>query len=237
MKYMGSKNRIAKPIVDYLNSIRESENQWYIEPFVGGANVIDKMKGRRLGVDAHKELISMWTALQFGWLPPSLVTEELYQECKNGMHDSHLRGYVGFNLSFGAKWFGGYRRDKAGTKGCPENMATQSRRAYNSIFNQLKGLSGVKFLQSKYEELPPFSNCLVYCDPPYEGTTKYATSKNFDHDHFWDWVRKESEFNDVVVSEYNAPDDFECVLDISLTNGLNNTKASEKLFRYKKYLS
>lgn len=44
MKYMGSKNRYAKEILPLILKDRK-ENQWYVEPFVGGANVIDKVGG------------------------------------------------------------------------------------------------------------------------------------------------------------------------------------------------
>ncbi len=39
MKYMGSKNRIAKQILPIILKNRTKE-QYYIEPFVGGANLI-----------------------------------------------------------------------------------------------------------------------------------------------------------------------------------------------------
>lgn len=35
MKYMGSKNRIAKEILPIILRDRKP-NQWYVEPFVGG---------------------------------------------------------------------------------------------------------------------------------------------------------------------------------------------------------
>ena len=38
MKYMGSKNRIAKYILPIILKDRK-EGQWYVEPFVGGANM------------------------------------------------------------------------------------------------------------------------------------------------------------------------------------------------------
>ena len=51
---------------------------------------------------------------------------------------------------------------------------------------------------------------VIYCDPPYRGTTKYAT-KEFPYDEFYDWCREMSKDNIVLISEYNMPDDFECV--------------------------
>lgn len=52
MKYMGSKNRIAKYILPIILKDRK-ECQWYVEPFVGGCNTIDKVVGNRIGSDIH----------------------------------------------------------------------------------------------------------------------------------------------------------------------------------------
>ena len=53
MKYIGSKSRIAADIVPILqNIINENGIKHYIEPFVGGFNVIDKITcENRLGND------------------------------------------------------------------------------------------------------------------------------------------------------------------------------------------
>lgn len=50
MKYMGSKNRIAKEILPIILK-NKKEHQWYVEPFVGGSNVIEKINGKRIGSD------------------------------------------------------------------------------------------------------------------------------------------------------------------------------------------
>ena len=59
MKYMGSKNRIAKYLLPIILKDRK-EGQWYVEPFVGGANMIDKVDGNRIGADNNEYLIAMW---------------------------------------------------------------------------------------------------------------------------------------------------------------------------------
>ena len=63
MKYMGSKNRIAKHILPIILKDRK-ENQYYVEPFVGGANIIDKVGGNRIGADINPYLIEFFKGLQ-----------------------------------------------------------------------------------------------------------------------------------------------------------------------------
>lgn len=68
MKYMGSKARIADEILPIILADREPD-QLYIEPFVGGCNTIDKVTGKRVGIDINPYLITMWDCLVNGWLP------------------------------------------------------------------------------------------------------------------------------------------------------------------------
>lgn len=44
MVYMGSKNRLSKDIVPIIQSYIDGGCKGYLEPFVGGANIIDKIK-------------------------------------------------------------------------------------------------------------------------------------------------------------------------------------------------
>ena len=56
MKYMGSKAKHAKEILPIILKDRKPE-QWYVEPFVGGGNIIDKVSGHRLGADSNEFVI------------------------------------------------------------------------------------------------------------------------------------------------------------------------------------
>jgi DNA adenine methylase len=144
-----------------------------------------------------------------------------------------LTGFTAFSMSFGGKFFGGYRRDKAGTKGDIENMIIQTKRSKQSAIKQSSLIQNVEFLCCPYDELHIPSNSLIYCDPPYSGTTKY--SNDFDHELFWQWCRdKANEGHKVFVSEYNAPEDFTCIwkkeIVSSLTKNTGSKKGVEKLF-------
>ena len=235
MKYMGSKNRIAKHILPIMLAERKPD-QWWVEPFVGGANMIDKVDGKRIGADSNEFLIKALRLIRDEPTAiPDLITEEDYQKAKDEMVLNGLTGFIGFAMSFGGKWFGGYRRDVAGTKGCIENMETQTRRSKQSAINQSKDLKGVKFINSDYRSLDLPPNSLIYCDPPYEGTTKYKDG--FNHTDFWQWCReKATEGHIVFVSEYNAPSDFECLWQKELATTISKQEGKkdiEKLFRWK----
>ena len=93
----------------------------------------------------------------------------------------------------------------------------------------------MQFICDSYENLD-FINALIYCDPPYQGTSGYKTGA-FDHDRFFEWCRQQAKKNIVFVSEYNAPDDFiEVWRGEVKTNFASQRKAAthnavEKLFR------
>lgn len=229
---MGSKSRHVKEILPIILSKRKSPNQAYVEPFVGGANVIEHVKGVRIAGDAHPELIAMLKALQKGWIPPSHVSEDDYTLIKQfpRNYPIELVGFVGFGCSFSGKWWGGYARGNS-SNGKPRNYCNESKR---NVLKQAPTLKGIKFYNLPYYELPLYPNSIIYCDPPYANTTKYK-SGDFNHDKFWQWCRnKVAEGHLVYVSEYNAPKDFICVwekkVNSSLTQNTGSKKAVEKLF-------
>ena len=65
---MGSKSRIAKHIVPIIQRyIDENNIEKYVEPFVGGANVIDKVQCKeKYGFDKNKYLIALLKRVQSG---------------------------------------------------------------------------------------------------------------------------------------------------------------------------
>jgi len=222
MRYLGGKNKTRKQISCFLESIRNGAE--YLEPFVGGAWVLQEMSGKRTASDSNTALITMYKALQEGWLPPENVSEELYAEYKARQDETDpLTAFIGIGCSFGGKWFGGYARQKG------YNFAAGGRRA---LQKQLPLIQDVLFKAQSYKAYIPYK-CLVYCDPPYEGTTGYKDK--FDHLGFWDTMRDWSRNNIVVVSEYKAPDDFKCVLEIPTKTVIRDAEnkplqSVEKLF-------
>ena len=224
MQYMGSKNKIAKHIMPFILE-RLKPDQHYVEPFVGGANMMDKVDHPfRIGADLNYHLIEMWRALQKGWSPPENVSEAEYQYLKaaQDIEDPALVAFVGFCCSFGCKWFGGFARMKG---------VDWAKRGHGVLKKQIPFLQNVDFRCCSYQNLSPPPESLIYCDPPYRGTTGYKMG--FDNDAFWQWCRdKSSEGYTVLISEYSAPADFECLLEIDTHSTLSQKKESkkEKLF-------
>ena len=63
---MGSKARIAKDICPIIQSFIDKSGAYiYVEGFVGGANVIDKIKcNQKYGSDKNKYLIAFFTTFK-----------------------------------------------------------------------------------------------------------------------------------------------------------------------------
>ena len=232
MKYMGSKNRIAKHILPIMLEYRTPEMPW-VEPFVGGANMIDKVDGKRIGADINPYLIDALIAIRdcVNDLPKNNqeFTESDYKLLRKS-DDYKYKGYAGFAFSYGGKWLGGWSRTDAKAIKQRDYVAE----SYRNAVKQSPKLRDVRFMQSSYDELPLNNdNCLIYCDPPYQGTTSYKDS--FDHIKFWQWCREMSDRGHVVfISEYNAPKDFKCLWEkeivSSLTKDTGSKKGVEKLF-------
>ena len=142
MHYVGSKRRHAKHM---LPIILESAyaGQTYVEPFVGGANMIDKVRGKRIGADSNINTIILLQAIQNNWIPPKTLSESLYKELKAQVEPSPLKSFAGFCCSFGAKWFGGYANCGVDADGNPRNRCGEARR---HLLKQRGCLKGIDFV-------------------------------------------------------------------------------------------
>ena len=232
MKYIGSKDRIAKHLIPIILKDRKPE-QWYVEPFVGGANMINKIKGNRLGSDSNEHLISLLIELQKGWNPIKEVTKDLFYDVRNNPenYEKHIVAYIEILFTFGATWgrgFVGNVNDKV-CKG-----RDRIGEGYRNALKTQKEIKGIKFIHSSYQDLEMPPNSLIYCDPPYENTTSYKDK--FNHSDFWQWCREmKKQGHRVFVSEYNAPEDFKCIFELEQKTPISKTSKSklkkiEKLF-------
>lgn len=235
MKYMGSKNRISKFILPII--LKDRTDECYVEPFVGGCNMIDKVDGNRIASDKNKYLISMWKGLQNESHRPTHISRELYVSARteynnktNNQFDDFMIGWIGWMGSFNGRFYdGGYSGHEAGkTK---RNYIDEQIR---NTEKQIESIRGIDFRTGSYDELEIPNNSIIYCDIPYKDTKQYSTSKDFDHDKFWQWCRDmSSNGHKVFISEYQAPNDFNCIWEKEVTNSMNTSKTykpTEKLF-------
>lgn len=246
MKYVGSKARLSKDIAPIINNlIKENNIKLYVEPFVGGANMIDKINCKsRIGYDNNKYLIALWKALQNGYEPPETMTKEEYINVKNKKDEfpAEYVAIVGLCATYNAGWFRRWGGSAITKSGKVRNYYDE---AVRNIKNQIHKIQDISFVCDTYENLK-CSNALIYCDPPYQSSSyEMYDGKRFNYDMFWNKVREWSKSNIVLVSEYTAPNDFDCIFEKTLTTGFDNKqrkKDTEKLFiwresddKYKRY--
>lgn len=242
MKYMGSKNRISKHLKPIIESYITEETSYYIEPFVGGANMIDCISfSRKIGYDKHPQLIAFLKKIRDGYTPPKKITVEHYMEVKESFrnqdkkYEDYYYGTIGFLGAFRGLFFDSQGCKDYLSQGRIRNNYEESRR---NVLKQSINLKGIKFHTNDYRDIVIKDNSVIYCDPPYQDTSQkgYADKDTFDYEYFWNWVRELSKSNIVLVSEYSAPSDFECIWQKEVSTNLSVQKRKkdvEKLFKYK----
>lgn len=239
---MGSKNRYAPYIVPILQKTIDEHNvDTYIECFVGGANIIDKVQCKnRYGYDRSNTLIALLTQISENF--DDVLKDgnrELWDKGKGYVKDGIMPSDmtladIGAMEFFASYCNGGFPR------GYAQNTATRNyyNEAYRNAETQAPNLKGIKFGCQNYWELADSTNAVIYLDPPYAGAKiyGYANQPKMDYEHFWQWVRDISKDNYVFTSEQTAPDDFEVIWEQETKRTINKTndfKAVEKLFIWK----
>lgn len=239
MVYLGSKSKIIKFISPLIqNCINDNHIETYIEPFVGGGNVIEKIScNKRIGADINEYLIELLKFAQshkYDDFPKSITYDEYcsVKECylnHSSKYEKYYIGLVGFLASYNGKFFNGGYSKQVTVNGKIRNYYLEH---LKNLMSQI--LSGIDFIVSDYRNFSNYSDCLFYCDPPYRDTTAYSVE--FDSDEFFDFARKLSKNNIVLISEQSAPEDFECIWKIQVkrhVSAFSKFEVYEKLFIYK----
>jgi DNA adenine methylase len=232
MRYMGSKARYAAQIMPILMR-GHNGNRWYIEPFVGGGNMISACPAdNRWGNDVAAFAVALLEAVARGWVPPDDIDLRTYNDIRQNpmRHDPALVGFAMYCCSYAGKPWGGYWRatDKNGF--ARSGAAEQQRH----LLKQASSIRGIKWTTAHFSDIEIPNGATVYCDPPYAGTTGYGG--HFDHDAFWSWAADLATRCRVFVSEYTAPDGlcdlvWEKNVANSLTKDTGAKRGVEKLFR------
>lgn len=213
MVYQGSKNRIAKYLIPIINNIISKNNiEYFFDMCMGGGNLSANSKHKInvsniYGIDNNKYLIALLKKVQSSNIEYFSVTKEEYNNIKynKNKYEDWYVGYVGFLQSFRSKFFDGYINSNI--KG-----RNRVREMYNNLMKQKECFKDIKLLYKDifnidYSKFP--KNSLIYFDPPYNNTTKYHNK--FDTDKFWKLITELSRNFIVLVSEFNAPEEFESI--------------------------
>ncbi len=222
--YHGGKQKIGGEIADEIYTVvRVIEREYditfkgYCEPFCGMLGVYQHIpalledhqpKIKYVAGDANESVIKMWQAAQKGWKPPTRCSEKYFYDLKYSGKTSAVKGFIGHQYSFGGQYFQGY----IGKYGRSPVQKTAAKKV-NKIS---KKLYDTNFQAGSYTQFNHLKDYIIYCDPPYAKTEcRYVgedrSARGFDNEQFWEWVRKMSQCNLVLVSEANAPNDFESV--------------------------
>ena len=202
---MGGKTLLGKEISQVLKQHCSNNIKGYLEPFCGSLGVTKYMVDDYYCVvsDIHPDLIMLWNEVKDGtFVYPEEITKEEWLKYKVSP-PSAMRAFYGFGLSFGGMWFSSYAP-----------LYSRSKSVLNETINSIKRQEQYikkinEIIHCSYDTHKP-EGMLIYCDPPYKNTEKYSNGK-FDSNKFWETVRHWSKNNIVIVSEFEAPDDFKCI--------------------------
>lgn len=225
MRYMGSKRLLAKYLLPIILKNRQA-GQYYVEPFAGGMNIIDKVDGNRIANDSNSYVIAMFKAVVAGWEPPIEINAETHKHIRQNKteYPPHLVGFVLIGCSFGGDWYGGFARSSDN-----RNYCLEARRA---VLKQAEKLVGVNFVTGSYLDLEIPKKSIIYCDPPYKHTKKYKDT--LDYNLFYTWCKEKREQGHIIfISEFSMPDEFTCVWEKErkITTSLDNyTSRTERLY-------
>lgn len=234
MVYVGNKTRLLPDLIPILQKdIDEHEYQCYIEPFVGGANVIGKIRNiSRIGGDTNPYLIGFLNRAKQPDCPDwPIITKEQYDDIRThkDQYEDWEVGNAAYNYTFRGKYFGGFIGDK-------RMFEVEAR--FRHLKRQQPDIETVRFIHCSYTHWEGKRNCIFYCDPPYKDSTKY-NQENFDSEKFYDFCVELAKHNTVYVSEYvvNRPE-FELIYEKKIDNFMKLAdkvapKANEMVYKIK----
>lgn len=210
MKYLGGKQQIAR---DLAAVITTTPGHTYIEPFLGGAAVFQRVAPHyphAIGSDSHPDLMLMWQAFADGWTPP-ILNKAAWAALRDA-DPSPERGFAGFGCSYGGIFFIGW-------DATPKLKGREPYEARHNVTRIGKRIASYDLRLCDYHDHTDTmeEGVVVYCDPPYaENRSGYRTTRAvkaaFDNAEFWrvmdDWAMRGAK---VYVSEYTAPADWKPV--------------------------
>jgi hypothetical protein len=239
MQYVGGKqksggHKIAAHVCRFAlaNGSRE-----IVEPFCGGLSVTYRLAASGHFVlvsrDACEPLITLYKAIQAGWLPPREVPRSTWAEYKaNPIASDPMTAFCGFGCSRSGAWFSSFIDDYKYTK----RRVPAATAARDSLLKKLANCKRVNFEAGDYMNAP--IRGVWYCDIPYVDSVGYPAVGPFDHDRFWREIAIVSETIPVLISERVAPEGFKTIEEWSVQGRLNTPtgkRRTEKLFVHERW--
>lgn len=243
--YQGGKSLLGREIYAKIKQLEKKfgyEKCSYSEPFCGMLGVgIHAVRDNRMVRfnDLNESIILMWKAFIDGWIPDEEpITREEYNVLIKSTVHSKEKGFYGVTCAYGGIMGGGYRV-KIGQRDLYKVARLQFIRMAREM-EKYRWHQCIRYFRSTdYREIDPEEHWdgVFYCDPPYAGNNfRNEWFSNFNHNGFWEWVREMARNDNlVIVSEYVAPDDFECVWErkIKVTHSCKARDKIERLFLWK----
>lgn len=197
MQYLGGKSRIAKKLAAKIHEIVPDATEFW-DPFCGGLSMSAALSehGRVVATDACAPLIALYEGVRAGWVPPDHIDRETWQNARSLPDSDPMKAFAGFGVSFGGKWFGGYRKHEPGKS---EHIYTK--RGLLRDVPKVANFAQIDWLAVEPQKI----DAVKYLDPPYRGTHGYAGAPPFDFDRFVRRVAEWSRFEHLFISEYEFP--------------------------------
>lgn len=108
-----------------------------------------------------------------------------------------------------------------------------------NIIKQAQNLKNINFEVKDYIDIKKILGYTIYADPPYFDKEsvkyKYPGIKKLDEEIFWNWCREIGKNNIILASNYEAPDDFKCILEKQrriFSKNTQNPIVFERLYKY-----
>jgi len=183
MRYLGGKARLGGRIVQaILNDLGVKRLSLAVDLCSGAGGVTHRLadvSDKVVAVEAHPGLVALHKAVQAGWVPPEHVTEAEYQALRLARKPvDPLTAFAEFGCSFGGKSWGGYARNEAGNT-TARNYALNARRTVLKETRPNIDHTNADALAFETDAE------VVYCDPPYDGTTGYDAVAEVEAGAWW----------------------------------------------------
>lgn len=183
MQYLGGKAWAGRRIVAEIERHRKP-GETFVDVFCGALSVSRHALPPRLGIDLCRPIVTTFRAAIGGWVPPLIDESDYRRIATNPDPEDPLTGFAMFGCSFGGKWKAGYGGRARRKYARPIDGARKA------LLEKARACHDLELVCADYRDVPLPEKRIVYCDPPYNGSTGYAAVGTFDQAAFWEWATR-----------------------------------------------